>query len=71
MLRIMKINSNLLIVGILLLTFGYAIMAANVFGSNEKLAAFVKLSASPIIVIAGYFFIGLSIFQVKHGSAKK
>jgi hypothetical protein len=61
---ILKINRKWFISGVILLLLGYIILQINRPETNWESAVFAwyKLILAPIILISGYFFIGLSLF---------
>jgi hypothetical protein len=64
-LKILKINIKWFLVGIILLLLGYIILSV---GSTnlpyeKKVFAWHKITLAPIVIVAGYLSIGLSIFK--------
>lgn len=62
-LKIHKINNKWLIAGIILLILGYTILSYTPHNSSyvKTVFAWNKLTLSPIVLFAGYLFLGLSI----------
>ncbi len=63
-LNFLKIHIKWFLAGIFLLILGYVILQINLEGKTWEQTVFAwhKLTLAPVILIAGYVFIGLSIF---------
>lgn len=62
-LNFLKLNIRWLVVGIFLLLLGYIILAWTPVGKSyeDTVFAWHKLTLAPIVLLSGYFCIGLSI----------